>query len=606
MTHLKIAILSKATGLSLVGFFVVGSLLLPAKAQAQSTIFTDNFDQGLEKWQPTRDDGSLWKVVNGQATVIVETGSTITELVPKDQYWPTGSLEDFSYELDFTPVQGVDRNISFVYQNTLNWYEIHFVERSVNLVRLQNGIPQFNVFAPFTLQNNQTYHLQIVFHQGRVQLFMNGQKVMDESDYGYNHLPGKIGLKAGTGSIYPTEVRFDNVVVKSLPAEPLPDGIQLNVGLLKQSDPLWKDLEYDSASKWSDKTTIERWGCALTSMVMIMKYHQILKFPNGQDLSPANLNDWLKSQPDGYLAEGALNWLAVTRLTRLINQAFGTMKLEYSVDKGDYMYVENQIKANRPVILQIAGHFLVGSGITRLGQDIHIKDPAYNYSLFSQHHTPLLSVRKFTPSQTDLSYFLLAHSSNIQVVFYDSTGMPVLSAQKLDDQITDPVEPAAHRQTPSLTQIIIPKPSTDLYRLVIKPTQPGPYQFSLYLYDQVANVTIYKSAGLLGSEPRTFQITYNKNNPSKIQMDSSFAQLRQDLLLAKQQHHFNNYWLFDQMDRLISYALPAPKSVQLRYLAQLQAYWNQVGSSASSLGKQFILDDLNALQATLTAPPSLE
>lgn len=46
-------------------------------------------------------------------------------------------------------------------------------------------------------------------------------------------------------------------------------GEEINVPLIKQSDPLWGSNEYDSAIKWSPTSpTISSWGCAMTSAVM--------------------------------------------------------------------------------------------------------------------------------------------------------------------------------------------------------------------------------------------------------------------------------------------------------------------------------------------------
>jgi len=51
----------------------------------------------------------------------------------------------------------------------------------------------------------------------------------------------------------------------------------LNVPYFGQNDELWGTQEYDSASEWKPavkNTSIGAWGCALTSAVMILKYHK--------------------------------------------------------------------------------------------------------------------------------------------------------------------------------------------------------------------------------------------------------------------------------------------------------------------------------------------
>lgn len=80
------------------------------------------------------------------------------------------------------------------------------------------------------------------------------------------------------------------------------------VPLLKQTSEPWQGLEYDSASIWNpSNTSINTWGCALTSAAMVLQYYNYTKLPDGTALDPGTLNTWLKNQPDGYVGNGLVN-----------------------------------------------------------------------------------------------------------------------------------------------------------------------------------------------------------------------------------------------------------------------------------------------------------
>src|SRR5689334_9685211 len=78
----------------------------PQRARAQEVLFEDDFSNGLTKWQPTRDNGSMWSIVDGKAYVDVQRYYYVTEMIPKDQYW-NNNWHNIEYELDFTPLEGV-------------------------------------------------------------------------------------------------------------------------------------------------------------------------------------------------------------------------------------------------------------------------------------------------------------------------------------------------------------------------------------------------------------------------------------------------------------------------------------------------------------------
>jgi hypothetical protein len=49
---------------------------------------------------------------------------------------------------------------------------------------------------------------------------------------------------------------------------------------------------------------------------MVFKYNGVKKLPNGKELNPDTLNNWLITQKDGYIGNGMVNWLALSRLSK--------------------------------------------------------------------------------------------------------------------------------------------------------------------------------------------------------------------------------------------------------------------------------------------------
>ena len=96
---------------------------------------------------------------------------------------------------------------------------------------------------------------------------------------------------------------------------------------------------------------------------MVFKYHGINELPDGTFLNPGTLNNWLKSQPDGYIRNGLVNWLALSRLSRLaksINGISSFNALEYSRINGySPTQLTTDISNGMPGILEEPGHLLL-------------------------------------------------------------------------------------------------------------------------------------------------------------------------------------------------------------------------------------------------------
>jgi len=589
------------SSLLLLSNLVSFSKSIPATYAAPTT-FQDNFSQGFTKWALARGDMSLWSITGEQAKATVRTGSTITEIIPKDEYWNI-NWHNLTIEFDYTPLQGIDRNLSFGYQDTSNWYDLHFVDSFYQLARVQGGVVTFSVFHNYVLSNGKTYHMKLILNKGNIQLYIDGAKIIDETDWTFNNNFGKLSLKATTGAATPTIVQFDNILVT-----PIVDvDIQLNVPLLKQTDPQWKDLEFDQAHIWSPaKQTINSWGCALTSMTMILQSYGLNKLPDGQNLTPATLNTWLKQQVDGYIDGGELNWNAVTRLTRLINTAYGTTKLEYARLAGDLAKAKTEILAKRPAILEIPGHFLVASGLSVDQQTVFIKDPFYDYTQFSQHQKTLASIRQFVPSHTDLSAILIAAPASVSLSLADTDSYLVANAQTWTESIQDPSQTNGAK-SPSTRYILLPKPVPGLYYL--KVTVAGNdtanlfgKRIQIFTYDQAANVYDLSQPLPNIAKELNFAIWYIPPYRSQIHISASFHQLRTDLASFRQSGQIKTATAFLQLDKTISYPeqiKPNSQAAYLnigRYINPIQQSLDQFKTAMTATAYQTLNDELNLLR----------
>ena len=313
----------------------------------------------------------------------------------------------------------------------------------------------------------------------------------------------------------------------------------LPIPLLKQTSNPWQSEEYDSAHIWNpNDPTINAWGCAMTSAAMVFKYYGINKLPDGTNLDPGSLNTWLKNQPDGYVGTGWVNWLALARLSRIagsINNIINFDALEYVRDAGnDQTQLTTDINNGHPDILEEPGHFIVGKGINDTTFDIN--DPYYNrLTLNDGYHNSFLSLGRYVPGHTDLSYIMLTADPGLNLSVKDNSGNPVGSSF-IQSPITDPVN--TNKTNSAIKIYYLPKPSTNIYTVTVSGTN-GLFTIEAYLYDSQGNPKILNLSGFGTS---LFQINFNKlaNANSTVVKQVTFASVIQDIKSAQNLHLINS------------------------------------------------------------------
>lgn len=458
-------------------YFILTVLLLFFPTQVGATVlFEDSFSDNLTQWQAFPDTGA-WNTVDGKLQAQLTKARQSSFLIPEESVW-NSNWQNYSFEVELLALRGADANIPFLFIDPLNWYELHFYGLGHNIVQVSGGAinSHFNFFGPDRTVNSQTYKIRIDLLQGIMKIWLNGV-VLAEKAYS-PQLGSKIALRATTGSVFPTIVLFDNVFVRSFDE----GDVQLPLPLYKQTDLAWSDREYDHAASWSTDPTLFQWGCAVSSMAMLLQFHGIDRLPDQSRIDPASLNTWLSSQPDGYIGPGLLNWIAITRLTKILATELNTPILEYRRLAGSELTAaQTNLFMNQPSILEIPGHFVVATG-TEAATDLFIHDPYFEYPRLADHQANLVSTRTFTPSQTDLSYLLVIAPVSAQLKIWSATGEPV-PAEQFQEQLT-----SAERNEAISAQILqIAQPTENTYFLLATGLT-STEQLQIFAYSKEGNV----------------------------------------------------------------------------------------------------------------------
>jgi len=489
--------------------------LFSVQSTYAATLFAEDFSDGVTHWKALRDSGSMWTSHQGYVEAYVPSRSTLTELAPV--FWTQNSAKSFVYNLTFTPLQGADRNISFAFQDLDNWYQVHFAQGVTELSKYVNNSRVWVHQSPYNLVNGVEYRAEIVFDAGTISLRLNDTDILSATDPSYAGETGIVTLRVSTGSIFPTKVRFSDLRVSEYPLdeEITHSGNKLAIQEITQTDPRWKDLEYDTASVWntSANTTFGDWACNLVSQVMILQFHGITTLPDGTHLDPISYNNWLLKS-SGYWQSpktGNISRTSVSKLALLMNKLQQSPKLEFEyAPNPSISTIVNEVKQGRPAILELDGHFVVAYGFTPAEDDIFISDPAYTVELLSQHPLALKSMRSYIPSQTDLRYLEVIADPALQLeLVANGQTVGVHSTEYLRRYSKDSTE-----YSPARKIVSIAKPEYSTYQLNI--TNPTSDQQSVTLVSINAESETQGSQEfvILPTSTQQFEMTYTEHSLS--------------------------------------------------------------------------------------------
>jgi hypothetical protein len=520
-----------------------------------------------------------WQHGGGQLSIQIGSYACSTEITPT--HFLMRAEDTFSFWVDVQFPWGVvqDSHVLFLWKNADEWYAVRLFDQSGYIEKTIGGsstrVDGSSFSYPFVYGANYRFHVQYNTATRVVTVKVNDTTAVQAVDTPpYITGDATVGAQAGVGWGVPRAATvFDNMVVESetpstpapsappLPSSsPSPPTPPLNTTYFLQTDPRWGGLEYDTALRWSPKTpSIARWGCAMVSAANILRWHGITRLPSGTPLTPETLNTWLKQQSDGYIGDGLLNWLAITRLTALMAASLQTPKLEYKKEAGSLAVAQARIRANQPVILQMAGHFLMGYALIQ-NTEIVIHDPYYAFTLWKQHHTALLSVRTFTPSQTDLSYIQVVTQPAVHVSLQKESG----ALLSLDTSLEYVNDPESSTTTTQYAVHALPKPDEGPYVLRISRDTPGWFESVVQLYRVDGTVTQQTLNGFISATPLSVQLQTAKSGLQRITPLITFAQLQADVDTLAALKLIRRYSSFLALQRTTQLARQTKDPVTLR------------------------------------------
>lgn len=596
--------------------------------KANQVIYSESFDNpdilnnwnnllnvGDNRWGVCLDTASPahWRIADGWLGITLYGTSCTTVISPPNLDLTEVDNYNFSFDWRLDELITMDRNVVFLWHDENNWYGLKQYGSGLHLEKVINGVawvlPDSQIIYPF--ENDQIYHFSIAYLDKRsIKVYINDQLIIETQDQlpflnDYKTIALKTALGGGRSVSF-----FDNLVVENLgELQGLEDELhtRLEVPVYRQDNPQWAEDEYDHASLWSEKKpTIKRWGCALSSITMILNYYGINQLPSGDQITPQTLNNWLNIQPDGYIGDGLLNWLAVTRLTRKVSELIGTPKLEYSVIAGNLITPTiEQINLLRPTILNIMGHFLVADGYLNDLSDLLISDPIYPYQYFSQHQTDLISTRIFTPSHTDLSYILISTDIDTKIEVSDIDDNEIDTSQIIESLSSHDGEPLDREiKQYKITQIA--KPNSQQYKINFSRKDKQAISFELFSYDVEGNVSqniinnitdINQASYLLDYQKEVVNQSDNENkldtNLSKI---VSWESLINTIVQLKNNDLVEDY-ICNYLFKIINWAKIERTENQFRYIKLINNYINNIVTNQKI--RESLLSDLNYLKDSI-------
>ncbi len=518
---------------------------------ASGVLFSDSFDSGSisSSWsrfflhppqtQPPWSTND-WHVSSSALTISFNQTFVDGGIIVDGAAW-----DDYVYDVDFEALNGSDKNIVFRYQDPNNWYGIHANPGGIYVERYLGGSYSDFFASGYSLQNNHVYKLRttIVGSLLNFKVIDGGTEVVN-FDYEFIGNPlhaGGVGFRAATGSDGNLNIRFDNVLVRTpgflpdptptptptstlTPAPtPTPTPTPRLVPLFSQKSEPWGSQMYDQASGWIpavSNTSFSRWGCAVTSAAMVLQYHGVARGPSGETTDPGTLNSWLRGQSDGYLRNGATNWLALTRYAKRAKLLFPSQtSLEFVRSSGANLpLLDSELEAGRPVILEEnelstgGRHFIVAT--EKNGSDYAINDSYFaSRTLLSAYGNTFLGTRRFIPSNTDLSYLFFVVDPEVELSIADNHGNTSFAGSFYGSE--DPLsgEELGQNSGKPVRVLMVPKPEDAAYIVTASSGTNRSYRLESYLYDQNGESKVSTSSGILSlNNPETIVINYSKEN----------------------------------------------------------------------------------------------
>lgn len=542
-------------------FFILFFYLTIPKVSAQK-IFSEDFSTNLNQWELVNGNWNYWQVKDQALYATITQSRKLSTIVPKNEFWQ--SIEEYTVDFIFKVFDSTDKNFVVGMRDANNFYDFHFYNNQLIVEDIRNGNSLHSVQVPFILELNKNYAIHLLYVKGKIELFIDGQKIFQTDQFWSPPVyGGKFGLKIATGSLAYSRAYFDQIVISELDSADI---------IFKQNDDQWANETYDHAASWSTAPTMSRWACALSSAAMLLRTYAYYFLPSGEEINPLSLNQWLLSQEDGYIADGLVNWLAISRLSKVLSEQSNHLlpKLEFSYFDGtgeeNLDFLKEQLLTSSGQIATDGKHFfLIKEHLSEL-HDFVIKDPLYDQELLSQKTEPLRSLRVFTPSQTDLSYLLFVLPKEFSLILSDDQ-QNVLKPINVIEQIENNEEKIGE----DYQIIYYSKPTDGKFNLLI---QSGDFskllidKVQIFTYQNNGNFTQINLSNLISEQQNlanikqlVLQINYFKNSEATFNLNleektlDEQKQMKLDELVVWSKESFESgnlsFYLFYQLNLLI-------------------------------------------------------
>jgi len=416
----KIKVAFLACLLLLCFFYSFSSTIKAFSEIIQEDFNDDNFSDGVPlKWIEYSNSQNSCLIENGRLVCSVPSNGSYTYFVTENV-----NLENYDVEVDVENLEGVDNFILFRYdpnrEEPSGYYFKYRTSRNGSFGDMELGKGSFGPLTdikPFSTLANQVIRFRIELNNDLIEIFditdqNNEVKLISYKDESNPILKGGVGFfQQPPGDSSPmNSTAFDNLKLTIRRGED-----QNNILEIKQFDENWKNDIYDHLSKLEyGENTIERWGCGLSAISMLLRYHNHNVFPGTPPSDQNNaidLNYWLKNEKDGYLDNGFINWIAVTRFSRInksvIDSSISTSILDFNIT--DVNGNNINFDPNNPLIIKFNDHFVYAK--VNSDETITISDPgrpdnptlpeAINY------YSDIKKAYYFTPTHTDLSHLVI-------------------------------------------------------------------------------------------------------------------------------------------------------------------------------------------------------
>lgn len=546
--------------------------------------FTDDFSQDFSKWQLLNGSNSAWEIENGRAKVSLLSRQQITSYAPKDEFWDLGQ----NYEVNFIFEAANSSDKTFIVgmsEDLRNYYDFHFVNQTLIVEQIGDGSRQQLMILPFHLDFAHQYTVKIVLSDNELSLYMDGQHLFAAPESWFPLNPGgKFAMRGATGNLSPSTTYYDQVEIRAITdtANPTPT-LTLSpypspsLEAFKQTSVEWANHSYDHLIMGDGSVgRIADWGCALTSAATLLRHYGFASLVNGEELQPASLDRWLRDEEDGYIANGLLNWLAISRLSSILRQndsVLPALEFSYYADQPDNLRTKlyEEIALGHWSIAQSPGHFFLVTDYDSSRSEFSIFDPYFDRQSISAFDSTINSLRLFHPSYTDLSYLLVVMPNSVNFYLEDSQGQMISDYQLLHEEI--------HANSAVLGQLYqllyLKRTEADRVKLVLAKdndlTEAELASIKLFFYDRAGNLFSQKLADKLPAELNYEEINsldlILKINPEAI-ADNALEELkinyasaeellgeRLNQLVADVNQAFNNdqlsFYFFYQINHLV-------------------------------------------------------